>query len=440
MDYTLPLLAIGKLCLIFFLLIILLRYRVPLWLTFFVGALAVGLLGHSSLPSLLSIPVHVLGQQDFLVLCVMISLLLTLAGVQQASGQSQRLVQGMEGHIKNPHLRLVFFPALVGLLPMPGGALFSCPMIRDTARNMNLSDNQKALINYWFRHVWEVAWPLYPGYALACVMLGIPLTRLWLFTFPGVFISIFVGWFFFLRNLEVAAPQTASEGAEAMEDQATIQPWSRVLLHALPIAVTLAGAVVIGGLFTFLWPSFPAQLAFCGSLILAVSTAVYQGRGYHSKSLAGIAFSRNTGRILLMLFGIFVFKQAVTESGIVTDLASLGTSTFFACLAFVVIPLISGALTGIYVGGVGLGLPLLLGMLGHATVQEYTVPLVVMALLICNAGQMISPVHVCLVVTCDFFKRSIWQLLRILIKPVASVIAGTLCWALVLALLDVSFK
>ena len=454
MDYMLPLLAIGKLCLIFVVLLVFLRFRLPLWLTIFGGALTAGLMGRSSLGDLAAVPVHVLGQQDFLVLCVMVSMLLALAGIQQASGQSQKLVQGMEGHIKNSNLRLVLFPALVGLLPMPGGALFSCPMIRDTARNMNLDNSQKALINYWFRHVWEVAWPLYPGYALACVLLGIPLTRLWLFTFPAVFLAIFIGWFFFLRRLKVVLPHTAPEdentrgetasgatpavAAEA-DTQAEIQPLGTVLLHGLPIAVTLAGAVVLGTLFDFFWPALPTQLAFCGSLVLAISIAIYQGRGCCNKPLAGIVFNHNMVRILLMLFAIYVFKQVITESGIVADLANLGADTFFACLAFIIIPFISGALTGIFVGAVGLSLPLVLGMLDHPVLQEYTVPLVVMAILSSNCGQMLSPVHVCLVVTCEFFKSTMGQLLKALVKPIACAFVGAVCWVCVLVLFNPSF-
>ena len=449
MDYTLPLLAIGKLGLIFGVLILFLRLRFPLWITIFAGSLTAGLLGSAPSATLLVIPQNVLVQQDFLVLCVMVSFLLALAGIQQATGQSQRLVQGLEGHIKNPHLRLVLFPALVGLLPMPGGALFSCPMIRDTARNMNLDNSQKSLINYWFRHIWEVAWPLYPGYALACMLLDIPLTRLWLFTFPGVFISIFVGWFFFLRHLEVVAPVVAADHraehgpmAETPDRAQDGQlPLGSVLLEGLPIAVTLGGAVILGIIFDALWPQLPAQLAFCGSLVFALGTAIYQGRGHREKTLVQILCTKNAVNILLILLAIYVFKQVITDSGIVADLAGIGTNTILSCLAFVVIPFISGTLTGIFVGAVGLSFPLVLGILNHApALQEYTVPLMVMAILACNGGQMVSPLHVCLVVTSNFFKSSMGSLLRKLAKPVVCFMLLALGVSLAMALFDLSFS
>ena len=43
---------------------------------------------------------------------------------------------------------------------MPGGAIFSAPLVKGAAEGLDATPGQLSLVNYWFRHVWEVAWPL----------------------------------------------------------------------------------------------------------------------------------------------------------------------------------------------------------------------------------------------------------------------------------------
>lgn len=439
MEFSAQTLATGKLFAIFAVLVVLLRLHVPLWLTIFAGALTTALLCGISPAVWPGLFASVLQQPDFLILCFMIFLILVLSGVQEATGQSHDLVEGLEGYIHSPRIRLVIFPALVGLLPMPGGALFSCPMIRDAARNMNLGPERKALINYWFRHIWEVAWPLYPGYALACTLIGIPMSRLMLFTFPAVFIAFGTGWFFFLRDLGRSLVETPAEDGACGAKTAARQPLGAVLMNALPIAVTLLGAAVLGLLFKLLWPQLPGQTAFCFSLALAIATALYQGRRRMKRPLTRIAFSRNTGRIMLLLFAIYVFKDTIAQGGIVSELSHIGQSPLIVCLTVVLIPFVSGMLTGILVGLVGLSFPIIIGVLAHSPMQEYATPLLVLALIAGNCGQMLSPLHVCLVVTGEFFSTTLPSLLRSLLLPTLVIFCCGLLWAAALYMMGVSF-
>lgn len=437
MEISSQVLATGKLFGIFAVLVVLLRLHIPLWLTIFAGALTTALMcGVSPLvwPDLF---VSILRQPDFLILCLMIFLILVLSGVQEATGQSHDLVEGLEEYIQSPRIRLVIFPALIGLLPMPGGALFSCPMIRDAARKMNLGGDRKALINYWFRHIWELAWPLYPGYALACTLLEIPVTRLLLFTFPAIFIAFGTGWIFFLRDLGRSLVETPHE--DQKNTPLPRRPLAAILMNGLPIAVTLVGAVVFGVIFDKVWPSLPTQAVFCFSLALAVAIALFQGRSKMKRPLASIAFSRNTGRIMLLLLAIYVFKDIIKLGGIVEELSHIGQSPLMVCLTFVLIPFISGILTGILVGLVGLSFPILIGILAHSTLQEYATPLIVLALTAGNCGQMLSPLHVCLVVTCEFFTTRLSVLLRSLFMPTLVIFSGGMLWALTLFLMGAKF-
>jgi len=70
-------------------------------------------------------------------------------------------------------LSMAVLPAIIGFLPMPGGALFSAPLVDDCDSAQSVSAHRKTAINYWFRHVWEFWWPIYPGVFLAMDIPGL---------------------------------------------------------------------------------------------------------------------------------------------------------------------------------------------------------------------------------------------------------------------------
>lgn len=438
MDFSAPALALGKLLVIFASILILLRFKLKLWQTILAGSLTTALLTGIEPARWPGVVFDSLLNKDFIILVCMIFLILMLSAVQEATGQSNKMVKGIERHLRIPRLRLVLFPALVGLLPMPGGALFSCPMIKAAAEGMELSNQKKSLINYWFRHIWETAWPLYPGYILICTLLDIPLTELWRYTFPLVLVAFGAGWLGFMR--ELAGSKTMAEHECALTaEKKDGETLGQVLLHGLPIAVVLAGALVFSFLFGLFFPQLPGQLAFCASLALAVAVALYQGRSECKIPISKIAFSPNVGRIFLLLGAIYIFKDTVAAGGLVQSLGLIAKSDVLLVLVFFVAPFIGGLLTGLMVGFVGLSFPILLGIIEHSPMQEHLLPLIVLAMVGGNCGQMLSPVHVCLVVTCEFFTTTLTRLLQALTIPVLVIGALGSVWAFILAIFGAHF-
>ncbi len=88
-------------------------------------------------------------------------------------------------------------PALIGLLPMPGGALFSVPMVETALCRNPMTGEQRTAVNCWFRHIWEYWWPLYPAVALLRV-------EPWLFMAflaPMTVVTVLAGVLFILKPL-----------------------------------------------------------------------------------------------------------------------------------------------------------------------------------------------------------------------------------------------
>jgi hypothetical protein len=139
--------------------------------------------------------------QNYL-LIVAIFLLLFFTEALSATGKMKRTIDALTEWFTSKRLLLSGLPALVGLLPMPGGALFSAPLVASVDSEQDITPAHKAAINYWFRHIWEYWWPLYPGVLLSVKYSGLPLGVFFLVQMPFTLAAIMGGYFFILRGVK----------------------------------------------------------------------------------------------------------------------------------------------------------------------------------------------------------------------------------------------
>ena len=185
--------AILRMTLIFVLVLYGIRKKLSLGSAFMLGAVAMSIVfGMPVIGALKSIFFSVIYPKT-VALTLVVSLILVLSSSMESTGQMQRLLAKFRGLVRNPRLNLVIFPALIGLLPMPGGAVFSAPMVKELAKDSDLTGDQLSFINYWFRHIWEYWWPMYPGVLLATLMADINLPAFVVMMFPLTFAAIYLG-------------------------------------------------------------------------------------------------------------------------------------------------------------------------------------------------------------------------------------------------------
>jgi hypothetical protein len=102
-----------------------------------------------------------------------IVLVYILSGVLRKVESLRDLVDSLQGLVKDYRLILAFIPALLGLIPMPAGAMFSAPMVKEVGGRVGLTPEEETFVNYWFRHIWEFVWPLFPGIILFAGLLKV---------------------------------------------------------------------------------------------------------------------------------------------------------------------------------------------------------------------------------------------------------------------------
>jgi hypothetical protein len=92
------------------------------------------------------------------------------------------------------------------------------------------------------------------------------------------------------------------------------------------------------------------------------------------------------------------------------------------------IPFFIGMMTGVTTAGLGIGLPILLPIIIHGEANLYFAMLAFTGNFI---GVMISPMHLCLVVTQNYFKADMGKIYKMLILPLIIIFLSSLVLVIV---------
>ncbi len=405
----------------FCLMLVGIRNRLGLALSILAGGLFMGLIFGLSVPALFKSSCLAVVQEKFLFWASIVGSILILSDALERSGQSVRLMEALSGYLVHPRLRLIFFPALIGLLPMPGGAIFSAPMVKAVSADMSLDNGDRAVINYWFRHVWEMAWPLYPGIILTVALADIPVTSLIARSWPGVVAMFGIGWFFFLR--------TDVLGAVALEEE--VRPRGsllQILGEGLPLIIAIVGAIGLETLLARFAPTISFEWGVITALICAIICIMVQnqlGIGF----LAAVLKKKSLWTMLMVIAAIFIFKDVMQAAGIVEAMAASAGGGVALFAAAVFLPFLVGLVAGINVAFVGATFPLLIGLLHTLGMEDQIVPYLILGSFSGFTGVMISPIHICFVLTCNYFETDLARAWRRMVAPSISFgISGALLY------------
>ena len=421
--------AIIKVLCCFGLILALNRFRVHLSLCLFVGAVVVGLWMGQSPGDIATGLVVSMTSLETIQLVAIICLILVVSQLMKVSGQLDRIVEKFVAIVQDAATVSVVMPALIGLLPMPGGALFSAPMVETAVAGCSLSQDRKTAVNYWFRHIWEFWWPLYPGVVLAVSLLQVEMWRFILIQAPLTLLAVAAGTVFLLRPLRETRSRSNSSNLQ-------LQLLGSFLWEAMPIIVVIvciAFLALLRNLLVFSGASInlPSALPLILGLLACLVWVMRVNRLGLRDFLAAL-LDRNTLPMLLLIFGIMAFKGALVDSQAVLKIREEMVQYQIPFLMVVVaMPLISGFITGITIGFVGASFPLLVPLFTGLSPFDFLLH-ASLAYVSGYVGMMMSPVHICLLVTKDYFKASMAASYRLLYKPVSAVM---ITWMAVLSLL-----
>jgi hypothetical protein len=131
--------------------------------------------------------------------------------------------------------------------------------------------------------------------------------------------------------------------------------------------------------------------------------------------------------LLILILGVMIFSQMAQEAGVVNTLPATLKGYGVPDLIIVFgVPFISAMITGITVAFVAMSYPLLMGYLMPGGVVD--LPMAVWAFTGGFLGVLLSPVHLCIVLTRQYFDAK-WGLVYRYLIPMGAVLvlAGLAC-------------
>ena len=380
----------------FIVIIILIRRRFNFGLSLLIGSLIVGIFSLEVITpldipkviiqaSIYSFDTHAIVTST-LELAVLMTLILVLARCMQETGAIDKFVKSLRTFFsKGGSLGIV--PAVYGLMPNPGGSLFSAPLVDHEGDKYNLNKDQKNFLNVWFRHIWFPIYPISQAMIIICSVnfSNIPMGTLILANLTAFATFVLVG-FVYLRRF------TGSTEAPRERQPRDYQGFVFLLPPIVP-------------LFFYplkLWGLSETRCFLIGVSVSIVLLAVLTKTGW--RSYGRLLKKSLTWKLAFAVFSIIIFQEMLQASQIQVLIKDMMSGVAFPALIFVIfIPFILGVLTGSDFGALA---PLSFSLLAPFFSLTGVSLLGLTSLIYIGSfvGYLISPIHLCNVLSSDYLK------------------------------------
>ena len=329
-----------------------------------------------------------------------IILVYILSGFLNKVGSLNNLVDSLRGIVKDYRFTLAFIPAFLGLIPMPAGAIFSAPMVKEIGNRAGLTPEEDAFVNYWFRHIWEFIWPLFSAMILFAGLLKVEIREVILVQFPLTITAILIGFVWEYKNLK--------RDIAVINKKDILINLKNLLYGIWPILLIII--LVLG-----------AKLDILISLVITVlSIYLLNANKLKITEIKEIIKKNIDWGVITLIVGIMFFQRMLQVSGgvemIPAMFAKLKIPVFMVLFS---IPFFIGVLTGLNFATLGISIPVLIPIIVQGEVNLYYAMLAFTGNFV---GVMISPMHLCLVVTKNYFKANMGRIYKILIPPLIIII------------------
>ena len=326
-------------------------------------------------------------------LALVISLIPILAHCMKETKMIDELIDGIKRAFSGRAL-LMILPALMGALPMPGGALLSAPLIDNEASRLKLTGEEKSFINVWFRHWNFFIYPLSTPLILLASLTGVSLYSIILTQVPLAFLYLFLGYFVSIRRIEHNKPERVRHRKAEIFPSILVNVSPILLVVLLNIlGVDMAIALMVGIAFVLLLKK-----------VKPIKGASLLRGGFY-------------WRLPFAIFGVMCFRYMVESSGVVLALLPYMEATGLPKIVLLIaVSWAVGLTTAMPQAGVAIVIPVAMMVYGNLTSLLASVLYVTMVF-----AYIISPMHLCFILTIEYYKTRLAPVYRKLI-PVAAAI------------------
>jgi len=318
-----------------------------------------------------------------------VALIPMIGGYLETSGLMDSLVSNLQVNRKG---FLMSVPALMGMLPMPGGALLSAPMVKRGGEGVS-TENLVGL-NVWFRHTLYLVYPLSTALIVSSYLAGIDIYDSIFALSPFFALTMVVGFIFFLLE---AKGKIAGRGEFSL----------RGLM--IPLGVLLAAPIIDFLILKGLEPEI-RETALILAVLVSFMLAAFFSRQTWKKTVR-VARKMKPWNFGSIIFGMFLFLAVFQNSGVPELIARLGLPSIVLCVG---VGFLLGFVTGRIQVPASIIIPIYLGAAAVSTMEVWPFAITYVSIFV---GYVASPVHPCTSVTLEYFDLSLKDFLKRMVWP-----------------------
>ena len=375
--------------------------RKSIWLGFIVGALVLGVFNLSFKEILVQIQ-NTITDPSILLLALAVGLIPLIGGALEVSGLMDDLVNNLKMKRKS---FLMFGPAFLGMLPMPGGALLSAPLVFRVG--LDISDDKYTAINVWFRHTLILIYPL-GALLVTTKMANLNLYTAMLYLIPGFILMIVLGYILLLKGIKGNLQNNNKSNIKKLLVPVGII-LSAPIIHIILMSIFNPPDPILSGLRLGAGgPEIPLLVGVLTSLILAFSFGKLD-----FKEIIPISIKMKPWKFFLIIIGMFLFLNLFQASNISKVLADI-----VFCKSFLIVGIATflGFVTGRVQMPFAILLPIYYSKFGSGAMTYLVFAVMFFSTYM---GYIISPIHPCVSVSIEFFGSTLKDFFKRMILPVA---------------------
>ncbi|MEM2137288.1 MAG: DUF401 family protein [Candidatus Methanomethylicia archaeon] len=304
--------------------------------------------------------------------------------------------------LRSPKLAIIITPAIIGLLPVAGGALMSAPIIEALSGALGFGSALAVYANVWFRHTIFLVYPLSSLMVTISALTGTPIESLILMQFPTTIFMILTGYLVSFHH------RGNNDSSNLVLEEAKTPLW----FSMFPLLTSLVSAILLRMVF--------GDFGMTLGVFLGVLVIVFMCRVGFSGVLKA-ASDRRVRNIAITAFSTMLLQKAFNLTGASNVLSSFlrGVGIPLMVLEYFV-PGVLSLFTGSPLTGIVLSLPIVGGFI-DVGVRDIS-RIYISSYLFYIA----SPIHLCYVYTAQYFNCNLSRAYRFLIPSVLASLVFTM--------------
>ncbi len=374
-----------------------------LYLSIFAGTAIVVVFNRFPLEEIASITYQALRSPTLITLTLIVITLTAFGNLLKETGNLKKIMLSLSSLIKDLRYQMVLLPLLIGLITFPGGAVFSAPLVEEAGKGMRLGRNRMAVANIAFRHIQYLVYPLYPG-----LLFLVEVSPYSLYDYIYFNLPLFVVFFLLIFKLAFrGVTNTRQVEVDLAKGDLKENSFSKDLFELMYSLAPLIVIILLLMIFQLYYP-----LAILIGIVAAFFS--YYPRKSSVWKTAKVRFNYLLRGInwpmALAIVAVLIFKDFLDHSEVIDEIMHYMLGNGLPLLALVVlIPYLSGIIMGNPYAAIGICVSLFMPIIPEAPQGLYYMALIFISSL---AGYFGSPLHMCTLLTVEYYKASLPAVLK----------------------------